>query len=248
MKKLSAVFTVAALATVSMATSAWWGGPYGNNGYDYGYPYYGYPYAAPIVAPLSEEQQQAMAEQQAKAFQEALEAQRKYSEQFANGNPDFPAPFAHEPFPAHFGPNFNDRDAHRQEMVKQMEERRKQAAMFRPANRGFGMDPRREEMRKQMEERRDAMTSRLPYQADDANIARRDEMRKQMEERRNAMMNRAPGEFSAADDAHREEMQQQMQQRHDEMMKRVEAQRKIAEEQQAAMRKTIEQRRAKSDI
>jgi len=71
MKKLSAVFAVAALATVSMTASAWWGGPWGNNGYgdgigngygngyargygrgyDYsGYPYHGYPYAAPIAA------------------------------------------------------------------------------------------------------------------------------------------------------------------------------------------------------
>ena len=70
-----------------MTASAWWGGPWGNNGYGngdyYGYPYLGYPYAAPVVAPLSEDQRKAMAEQhkavmeqQARRFQEALEAQR----------------------------------------------------------------------------------------------------------------------------------------------------------------------------
>ena len=104
MKRLSALFTVAALATVSMTASAWWGGPWGNNGYGdgfgdgyadggfnfnmgargrgagyghgygrgydyYGYPHYGYPYAAPLVAPLGEEQQKAMLEQQKAAVQ-----------------------------------------------------------------------------------------------------------------------------------------------------------------------------------
>jgi len=194
------------------------------------------------------EQHKAAVEQQTKAFQEALEAQRKHAEQFANGNPQFPAPFANEAFSAPFGPNFADRDSRHQEVVKQMEERRKQAAAFRPANRGMDLDTRREEMRKQVEARRNSMASRAPRQSGFPDNARRDEMYKQMEERRNAMMARAPSEFSANDDAFRDEMHQQMQQRHDEMMKRVEAQRKIAEEQQAAMRKSMEERRAKTDI
>ncbi|MCB1758768.1 MAG: hypothetical protein KDI68_03175, partial [Gammaproteobacteria bacterium] len=71
---------------------------------------------------------------------------------------------------------------------------------------------------------------------------------KEMEARRAEMMATAPVGRVGDDDAFRAQMRQQMEQRHAEMMQRVEAQRKVAEEQQAATRKQVEVTRAKSDI
>lgn len=150
MKKIATLVAAAALSTVSMTASAWWGGPFnglgdgfGNgdasfsmnfsgrsrfsgygDGYGYNQPYYGYPYqgAYAPVAPLTEEQQQAMeqqqrafAEQQAKAMQDAVEAQRKFAEEFTMQPQPFVAPDAAQfELPA-------DIQARRDEMQKQME-------------------------------------------------------------------------------------------------------------------------------
>ena len=74
-----------------------------------------------------------------------------------------------------------------------MDERRNQAAAFRPHNNGFALDTRRGD--DQADGRAPQINCFASHQLGAFDNARRDQMQKLMEERRNAMMNRAPGEF-----------------------------------------------------
>ncbi|MET0094426.1 MAG: hypothetical protein ABW120_12870, partial [Sedimenticola sp.] len=92
-------------------------------------------------------QQKAFAEQQAKAMQDAMEAQRKFAEQFTADRGNMPAPFA-APF-QHEMPEMPEMPAfgaNHDEIRKQMEDRR--AEMVKE------MEERRAAMQKTMEERR----------------------------------------------------------------------------------------------
>ncbi len=253
MKKIVKLAVAAVLTTASITASAWrdygpWNGvgeSWGMNRSDsapisspvsrrqgHGFPYYAYyPYAvyptplAPVAAPMTEKQQQAITEQQA----QAVEAQRKFAEQMAVAyRNQIPAPFGHDfaPLPP-LGPDHAAMDAHHEEILKQMEEHHQ---MMVPPQPGFNTQPptnisfteiqaERDQIHRQMLERRNSLAMRRrPMDVSYPQIqAERDKMRKEMLERRNsfAPMGR-PADLSYPDiQAEREKMREQMRERRD---------------------------------
>jgi hypothetical protein len=111
MKTTSGLIAGAVAMTVAVSAGAWGWNPYAP------YPLYGYgsPALGFAVAPLqiTDEQRQALAEQQVKAYQEAMEAQRKAAEQFAE---------QYRPFYEMEREMREQGDALRAEMVKDMQQ------------------------------------------------------------------------------------------------------------------------------
>ena len=205
MKQIYQAFAAASLAAVSFSASAWWGAPYAH------------PYGVAPAFALSEQQQTAIAEQQrafalqqAKAFEQAMQAQRQYHERLAAGQAHFAGPFA-----VHPEPFLEPMDAPFAEAIPSLESSMKDA------------ETRRAEAVKEMEARVKELQARRSARPDAATSeARRAEMVKQMEARRAEIVGQRPAapEFADRDSRH-EQRVKQMQARHAEMMKQVEAKR-----------------------
>jgi hypothetical protein len=89
MKKIATVISAASLAVVSASASAWgWGNDgWGYNGYGYapyGYAPYGYGVPVAPAAEMTEEQKQAIADQQARALEYMQNAQKYAAEFYAS--------------------------------------------------------------------------------------------------------------------------------------------------------------------
>ena len=110
------------------------------------------------------------------------------------------------------------------------------------------MEARRAEMMKRVEEQRAFAPTDRGFEVPADVTARRDEMQKQMETRRAEMLKRVEEQRAFAPADRSFEVPADVTARRDEMMKQMDEQRKAAEEQHAAMRKTMEERRQNRDI
>ena len=218
-------FTAAALVTLSMYTGAWWASPYGYNGV----------YAP--AAPMAEEpRRQATTDQQAKAVQDAVEAQRKYAEQFtARRSESYQTPSARR-----FLERPVEITARRDQVQRQIEARRA-------------------EIDKRVAEQREPSPTGRSLQVPSHVAAYRDQIRRQIEARRAEIEERVKKQrelVSAGRDlqvpayvmARRHEIQQQVEARRTEMKRQLDEQREAADEQQAATNKVMVERHREKDI
>jgi hypothetical protein len=168
MKKVFKVPAIAAMVVGSASVSAWWG----NNGY-YGYAPYGYAPYGYIAPAMTEEQQKQAAEQ----YAQAIEAQRKAAEAFAQQQAEAykqftanmpAAPQARSGFPGFQRPGFQSRE----EAIKEMEARRAEIHRRHPVQRSHDRAERIKEMEARHAERKKKME------------ARRAKMQEEMEARR----------------------------------------------------------------
>jgi hypothetical protein len=206
MKKIAIALSAATIAVASTAASAW--GGYG----PYGYAPYGYAPVAPAVE-MTEEQKQAIADQQAKYMEDMQKAQQQAAEFYANQRAAMIDMYA--PVDDIRAQRMEQREARIAEMDARMEERMKAAELRAPMTDMYApMD----EVRAQRMEQREARIA---------------EMDARMEERMKAAELRAPmtDMYAPMDDIYAQRMEQreariaEMEARMDEYQKAADARR-----------------------